>query len=363
MYKVLIVDDQEILRYDIKRMKVWSQTKDFVIAGEAENGMDALKKLRASSSDLLITDIKMPVIDGMELLKTVSEEKLCPCVVLLSDYTEFAYARKGLLHGAFDYLGKPVDNQKISELLSRVKVFLDQKRREKEKIRQWEDLADKAFFPDDYVNQVAVCLIKAQEDALSATNNMLATVGAALDYDLKKAVIILENASSQIISRVLDEHGWIKLYTDVEGIRQPSYSRYQSWDEIRKQIYDGCSKLLNFLKKFVIWKEIDTFVKSACLEVLYNIDNNISVKTIAENLFISKAYLSERFKKITGISLSDYIYMAKIERAKYLLISTSLKNYEIAETLGYKDHEYFSKVFKKSTGLSPTVYRKENISS
>ena len=55
--------------------------------------------------------------------------------------------------------------------------------------------------------------------------------------------------------------------------------------------------------------------------------------------------------------------MAKIERAKYLLISTSLKNYEIAETLGYKDHEYFSKVFKKSTGLSPTVYRKENISS
>ena len=66
------------------------------------------------------------------------------------------------------------------------------KKKRKGKIRQWEDLADKAFFPDDYVNQVAVCLIKAQEDALSATNNMLATVGAALDYDLKKAVIILE---------------------------------------------------------------------------------------------------------------------------------------------------------------------------
>ena len=50
--------------------------------------------MRASSYDLLITDIKIPVIDGMELLKTVSEEKLCPCVVLLSDYTEFAYAGK-----------------------------------------------------------------------------------------------------------------------------------------------------------------------------------------------------------------------------------------------------------------------------
>ena len=68
MFKVLIVDDLEILRYDLKRMKVWSETKDFVIAGEAQNGKDALEKLRASSYDLLITDIKMPVIDGIELL-------------------------------------------------------------------------------------------------------------------------------------------------------------------------------------------------------------------------------------------------------------------------------------------------------
>ena len=51
MFKVLIVDDLEILRYDLKRMKVWSETKDFVIAGEAQNGKDALEKLRASSYD------------------------------------------------------------------------------------------------------------------------------------------------------------------------------------------------------------------------------------------------------------------------------------------------------------------------
>jgi YesN/AraC family two-component response regulator len=52
-----------------------------------------------------------------------------------------------------------------------------------------------------------------------------------------------------------------------------------------------------------------------------------------------------------------------MERAKYLLTSSSLKNYEIAEALGYNDHEYFSKVFKKSTGFSPTEYRKEMKSS
>ncbi|MGI6125089.1 MAG: response regulator, partial [Acetivibrionales bacterium] len=113
MYKVMIADDIEILRYDLKRMKVWSETKDFAVEGEAENGLDALKKLRASDYDLLITDIKMPIMGGMDLLKAVSQEKLCPCVVLLSDYTEFAYAREGLLHGAFDYLGKPINNKDL----------------------------------------------------------------------------------------------------------------------------------------------------------------------------------------------------------------------------------------------------------
>lgn len=360
MYKVLIADDIEILRYDLRRMKVWSETKDFVIAGEAENGLDALKKLRASSYDLLITDIKMPIINGMELLKTVSQEKLCPCVVLLSDYTEFAYAREGLLHGAFDYLGKPVDNQGVSELLSRVKVFLEGRKREQDRIKQWEDLAEEAFFPADYVDQVASFLINAQDDALSAMNSLLSTVGAALNYDIKKAVMILENATRQIISQVLEAHEWISLYTDIEGIKSTNYSEYQSWDDICRKIRYDSNSFLSFLKKFVIWRDIDTFIKSACLEVLNNVENNISVASISESLFISKAYLSEKFKQITGISLSEYINMAKMERAKYLLINSSLKNYEIAESLGYNDHEYFSKVFKKNTGFSPAVYRKEN---
>ncbi|NLL96232.1 MAG: helix-turn-helix transcriptional regulator [Clostridiaceae bacterium] len=88
-------------------------------------------------------------------------------------------------------------------------------------------------------------------------------------------------------------------------------------------------------------------------------EDDISVKNIAERLYISKAYLSELFKEATGIPLSEYISMVKIERAKFLLSTTNMKAYEIADALGYNDHEYFSKVFKQKTGLSPTVYRRE----
>ncbi|NLL67980.1 MAG: response regulator [Clostridiaceae bacterium] len=360
MYKVMIADDIEILRYDLKRMKVWSETKDFAVEGEAENGLDALKKLRASDYDLLITDIKMPIMGGMDLLKAVSQEKLCPCVVLLSDYTEFAYAREGLLHGAFDYLGKPINNKDLTDLLSRVKTFLDDKKQEQDKIKQWEGLAEEAFFPASYVEQVASFLIKAQDDAIEATDSLLETVGAALNYDVKKATIILENASKQVFTEVVKAHGWIKLYTDIDDTRKLNFSEDQSWEDICETVHTEFDNLLKFLKKFVIWKDTDSYVKKACREVLYNIENNISVKSIAENLFISKAYLSERFKQITGVSLSKYIFIVKMQRAKYLLTNSTLKNYEIAEILGYNDHEYFSKVFKKNFGTSPALFRKKN---
>ena len=359
MYKVLIVDDLEILRYELKRMKIWGEHSGFIIEGEAENGVDALKRLREASYDLVITDIRMPVMDGMELLKAIFEEKLSPCVVLLSDYTEYSYAREGLLYGAFDYLGKPADSHTMEDLLKRVKKYLDEKKQELVKVKQWENMAEEAFYPVYYIDKVSTLLIKGQDDALDAVDVLLDSVGEALDFDLSKALIILENATGEIFSRVNAEHGWIKLYKDINDFKRFERTSNQSWQDIKDRFRNSYTELNKFLKKYIIWKDDDNPVQKACLQVLFHVEDDISVKNIAERLYISKAYLSELFKEATGIPLSEYISMVKIERAKYLLSTTNMKAYEIADALGYNDHEYFSKVFKQKTGLSPTVYRRE----
>lgn len=356
----MIVDDLEVLRYDLKRMKIWGEQTGFTIEGEAENGRDALNKLRASSFDVLITDIRMPVMDGMDLLKEVSKEKLCPCIVLLSDYTEYYYAREGLIHGAFDYLGKPVDQKKILELLGRVKIFLDERKQEQEKIRQWEGMAEEAFFPIQHVDIAASLFIRGDYNAIEAIKTLLESIGAALDYDAKKSAVILENATETIFTRIMEEHQWINQYTNIESFKHLDLKENSNWNEICSKVLDRYSQLLEFLTKFIIWREGETPVKKACLQVLGNIEKNATVKSIADSLYISKAYLSEMFKQATGVSLSEYISMVKIERAKFLLTNSTLKNYEIANLLGYNDHEYFSKVFKKNMGVSPTIYRKEN---
>jgi len=88
LFKVLIVDDMEVFRRTLKRLKLWGDATGFVIISDSVDGQDALMKLEADSYDLIITDIRMPKMDGIELLRAVSEKKLCPVSVLLSDFAE-----------------------------------------------------------------------------------------------------------------------------------------------------------------------------------------------------------------------------------------------------------------------------------
>lgn len=91
-----------------------------------------------------------------------------------------------------------------------------------------------------------------------------------------------------------------------------------------------------------------------------NLDKSISVCNIAERLYVTPTYFSRLFKNSTGEGCNNYIVRKRIEKAKYLLNTTTLKTGKIAEIVGYKDTNYFSLAFKKQTGLTPKEYRERN---
>lgn len=125
MYNILVVDDREVFRRKLKRMPYWEECNGkFRISGEASNGLEALEFLRKQKIDLVLTDIRMPMVDGISLLKQIKQENLCSCVILLSEYAEFSYAREGILNGAFDYIVKPIDNAKVEDSFERAYTFL-----------------------------------------------------------------------------------------------------------------------------------------------------------------------------------------------------------------------------------------------
>ncbi|MBB3110731.1 two-component system response regulator YesN [Paenibacillus phyllosphaerae] len=86
---------------------------------------------------------------------------------------------------------------------------------------------------------------------------------------------------------------------------------------------------------------------------------DISLQTIAARFFLSREYISRKFKQVMNENISDYVTRIRIDRAKSLLLAPQLKISQIAEKVGFQDEKYFSKVFKKQTGCSPGEYRKQ----
>ncbi len=123
MYRVLLVEDDAALRHLYTHMHAW-QEQGFCLAAEAEDGREALEKLDAECFDLIVTDIHMPFVDGLELLRALRQRKNNTPVVLVGSYGEFEYAREGLVLRAFDYIVKPVQESQLEQVLIRAAAVL-----------------------------------------------------------------------------------------------------------------------------------------------------------------------------------------------------------------------------------------------
>lgn len=357
MYQVMIVDDIEIFRRSIKRLKVWGENSGFIISDEAVDGLDAVEKLEKAPVDLVITDIKMPRMDGMELLRTISEKKLCPYVVLLSDYTEYYYARQGFIYGAFDYIGKPVEEDELVQVLGRISKQLDEKLQEERRLEELHQIAEEPYFTDVDIKMIVDRISNAEiEEVRTLITESVNNIEKSLNQEENKASIIVKNMMKRIMNGILNYYPWIPLYYNVNSLYNISFTNCLEVTEIKEAVIKNIEDLISSINLFIRCRD-NKMVKDICSYVLINIDEKLSVKVIAERMYVSKAHLSEVFKQKMGLTLLEYITLVKMERAKKLLLESGLKNYEIAYQLGFRDNEYFNKVFKKYAAMSLTEFR------
>ncbi len=121
MIRILIADDEKWIRAIIKDVIYSSSDKDYIISGEASDGQEALDLVLDSQPDILLTDIRMPELDGLELMKEVIKLNPHLKIVFISGYDEFEYAQRALKLGAFDYLLKPIEEAYLLEVLNSAK--------------------------------------------------------------------------------------------------------------------------------------------------------------------------------------------------------------------------------------------------
>ena len=359
MLQILIVDDMDIVRRELRRLKLWEEN-GFVISDEAKNGHEALEKLAKYTFDMVITDIRMPKIDGIELLKSITEKKLCPCVILCSDHSEFKYARQGLVLGAFDYMIKPVVEEELGKLLKRAKGFILDKRLEQERIMQLEKKLEEkvdVFFPQSEVDQLIAAINNGDARGLEYAAQIVDIACTNLNQDLIKAKSLLNSIMYQIKNKIIESHKWIGKFIGANEMGAVDFSKADGADSIKAVFISEINRMAKLLGRLKYCSQGSGMIAQICSFVLENVDEEISLSTVADSLFINKSYISGTFKQKTGTAFIEYLTIVKMERAKKLIRDGSIKIYEIAELLGFKDIEYFSKLFKKYTGFSPTEYR------
>ncbi|HPU63371.1 MAG TPA: response regulator [Mobilitalea sp.] len=120
MHKVLIVEDEDIMRKGLMFVPKWQEV-DCIVVGEATNGLDGLEKIRKYKPDIVIVDVNMPVMDGLEMLEKSIDEYGYDAIIV-SGYGEFEYARKGISLGVTEYLLKPVDYSKLYDAIKKIQA-------------------------------------------------------------------------------------------------------------------------------------------------------------------------------------------------------------------------------------------------
>ncbi|MBO4987210.1 MAG: response regulator, partial [Lachnospiraceae bacterium] len=173
MLKIFLVEDESIMREGLRDNMPWQQF-GYEFVGEAADGENALPLIRKTRPDVLLTDIKMPFMDGLSLSRIVAKEFPNMKIIILSGYDDFEYARQAIQIGVEQYILKPVTRETLKKVLSEVKDKIDSEREKKinmERIqserREYELMSRRTFFEKVFSGRLSVQEIYTEMEKLS----------------------------------------------------------------------------------------------------------------------------------------------------------------------------------------------------
>ena len=522
LYRIILVDDEEEVRKGIIRKIDWSSL-GFEVVGDAENGAEALERIEQLEPEVVMTDIRMPFMDGLTLTEKIRQKYPSMKVLIFSGFDDFEYAKQAIRRNVSEYILKPINADELSAVLRRLKAELDREREERRdterlRIRYTENLPvlQELFYANLLSGRIE--LGKEQERAAQLDIDLsggkwtaaLAYIGGSRDAPLSTLSVqkLLEEALTEDRCKLFLYNDWIALILSLTetfsvydliraldracalasaylgltltvgvgtpcrelsglprsaaeartaleyrsmvgrgqviyiGDLEPDRSLLLSFDEADERALTAAIKLGNdrevrsaaaalaeklreakpsagqynlFLMELVThllkltrrsgigaeevfgadfslppqMSELPslTELEDWCAERYLRLrtlirrrqtdsagqtvetakeyirqhyaESDLSVEKLCAYLHLSSTYFSTLFKRETGTSFTAYVTTVRMEAAAEAIRGTEEKTYLIAQRCGYEDPNYFSYVFKRHFGVTPTKYRSE----
>ncbi|MDQ0873628.1 two-component system response regulator YesN [Paenibacillus sp. V4I3] len=386
MFTVLIVDDEANVRLPMCRTLSRFEGVGEVL--DASSGLEAITILKQRTVQLVITDIRMPAGDGLQLAEYIRQHSRQTDVYVLTGHAEFDYAMKAMQHQVAAYLLKPLSKEKLLEVYNEA-YGKYRRRMESEQVNVIRSRALLEKRMHDLLHGVPVPTFDeglipryATIRLVSFSTKDLRSLGeTSVRYFIRECAH--ESFSGLGTAAVCEEDRLITvvLFTeyDDKGAWEQRVQEISKWMEAKLRIevktgHGGCTREISDLGLMYMrsmmslgFNEItrkergDSFppIIKALLKYVHNEYANeaANLSDFAQQFQVNANYLSNLFHQEMGLTYTQYLTQIRLTEAKRWLRETNLKVYEVCIRVGYKDPAYFSRIFKTFVGMAPGDYR------
>lgn len=366
--KLLIVDDEVLIRNGL-RMMLKNSGMELEIF-EAASGNEAVQMADNIRPDAILMDIKMPGMDGLTATRQIKQMLHDVQIIFLTAYDRFEYARDAIRCQVKDYLLKPVNP---CELVAVLKDCASRSERDKQQLNYREEYEeyihhqdcidaleslDSAFYKklNDRLNEEEFeMLIKEIKFTITADSQVKVCSDA-----LKHRLAVDPPYSLAAIYHAVKQAGVDNKTAGLFYLRHArKIKNLNTSQEIMKWLDDSFRSAFNLVHNHKIRKTQHP-INYAIDFMLQNYQEDLTLEYVARHICLSPTYFSAIFKKTTGLSFSQYLNRIRIEKSKEMLREEQCSVYEVAKAVGYRDENYFCRVFKKITGETPGGFRRSN---
>ncbi len=360
MIRLILADDEIETRNNVIACIDW-EYHGLEIVGVADNGDMAMELICQVKPDVAILDIYMPGRTGLDVIAQIrGQMDDPPAFIIISGYDEFTYAQQSIRLKVEEYLLKPFRPQDLLQAVQRA---------------VWQAEAAKSADPNDFYSFLRTCQsapqkgnISSSRYAVEAERKVLSAIAVGTQQDVQDSVNVFMHqcVRGQPVAEALNHVEMLRIEIHrllMERCKNPARMDMftgQPWtfDNVYGQLDTALSRMACAAnEQIAVSQKRSTVIMRAVEYIEQNYTESITLRQVADSVYVSPSYLSNLFREKMGVNLTAYIHKLRIEKAKELLLDPEQRISTVAEAVGYNCEKHFLQKFKQITGVTPSQFR------